>query len=302
MIGFAIPFYSGQEFLKRSIQSVIDQTYPNWKLWISDDGTANETMALVESFKDSRIVYSKNPQTLGMVGNWNRCLEIADTAYVTLLHGDDELLPNYAQAILTGFERHPNATAVFCRTSIIDERSRPLFSFPDYYKNFVRPSSQNAVTLKEESGIAAIMQGNFLFCPTVCFHKSRLGAERFSSEWKMVQDLELWTRLVFGGHRLVELSEIAYSYRRHSNNSTVSFTNDLSRFVEEIQLYQKVEIQCSKVNWTKASTVARRKSIIKLNLAYCALKDLLGFKPVQGAKKLNLLIQIVFGRVARKLK
>jgi glycosyltransferase involved in cell wall biosynthesis len=141
MIGFAIPFFKGHAFLKEAIESVRAQTSPAWRLWVSDEGVESGTQNLVESFQDSRISYHRNPRPLGMVGNWNRCLDLATTEQTTLLHSDDRLLPNYTEIMNRGFAQFPNATALFCQTQIIDGKSMPVFSFPDFYKKKLLPTS-----------------------------------------------------------------------------------------------------------------------------------------------------------------
>ena len=56
------------------------------------DGVAE----LVAGFGDPRIAYRANDATLGITANWNRCLDLADTELVTLLHADDQLGPEYS--------------------------------------------------------------------------------------------------------------------------------------------------------------------------------------------------------------
>lgn len=302
MIGFAIPFFKGSDLLRQAIESVIAQRDPDWKLWVSDDGTDPGTQALVESYGDARICYSKNPSRLGMVGNWNRCLELASTEHVTLLHADDTLRPNYVGAFHDGFKRFPQATLLFCGAEIIDDKGAPKFSFPDFYKRVLMPRTSGATVLQSEEGLRLLLRGNFLFCPTVCFRKSLLGGKRFSPQWNMVQDLEMWATLLLAGHQLVGLPEKEYAYRRHSENSTVEYTRNLSRFDEEIRLYETLVEKCEKGGWEKAAAVARRKNIIKLNLAYCAVKDLVALKPRAAAGKLGLFTQLVRDRVETQLR
>src|SRR4051812_27167102 len=96
-ITFAVPYYRGLAYLRRAIESVFAQHSPDWKLIVVDDGSDEPAEALVQQFPDPRVSYLRNTATLGMAGNWNRCLDLAQTNLVTVLHADDELLPNYVQ-------------------------------------------------------------------------------------------------------------------------------------------------------------------------------------------------------------
>src|SRR5436305_10450701 len=95
----AIPFYKGHTCLRAAIASVQRQMSPTWQLVVCDDGPEMGTRELVASFGDSRMRYIRNERNLGMAGNWNRCLQVAETDLVNLLHADDELLPNYVEAM-----------------------------------------------------------------------------------------------------------------------------------------------------------------------------------------------------------
>jgi glycosyltransferase involved in cell wall biosynthesis len=278
MITFAIPFYKGRDYLHRALRSVMAQTNGQWRVLICDDGDDPEVEKIVASISDERIQYHRNPGRLGMVGNWNRCLELAETPYVTLLHADDELLPHYVEAMKVGWQSFPDAVLLFCRAKVIDSKSRPVFSFPDFYKKLLMPTRSQAYRLSGEAGVRRLLKGNFIFCPSVCFRKSALGTHRFSPKWKMVQDLELWTRLLLRGGELVGIPEHAYAYRRHSENTTTQYTQNLLRFREETQLYAELANTLAQVGATATARVARRATIIKLNVAYCLFKDLCAFE------------------------
>lgn len=295
MISFAIPFYRGRALLEKAVQSVLNQTATDWKLLVCDDGTEPGVREFIAGLTDSRIRYVHNPARLGMVGNWNRCLELAETDHVTLLHGDDALLPNYAAIMSEAAGRYPRATAVFCRSQVIDAQDRRVFSFPDFYKGFLMPSRREPITLAGEDGLTALLRGNFLFCPTVCFRKSALGAARFDPKWEMVQDLDLWSRLLMDGHEIVGLPEFGYAYRRHAANSTTAYTRNALRFREESALYAALAERGRKMGWENAARIAGRAAIVKLNLTYCLLKDLAGFQFTAAGEK-GRLLGALFGR------
>src|SRR4051794_20749684 len=91
VLTFAIPYYARLDYLRQAIASVFRQSSPCWELIVCDD-SGGEAEDLVASYGDARLKYYKNPCRLGMVANWNRCLDLARTDLVTLLHADDELL------------------------------------------------------------------------------------------------------------------------------------------------------------------------------------------------------------------
>ena len=100
----------------------------------------------------------------GLAGNFNRCLSLAQTELVTLLHADDELLPDYTATMRAAAERHPHAVAFYCRAEIIGPDNELRFSLPDFVKdNFINPSPHHEILLAGEGGIRALLGGNFIY-------------------------------------------------------------------------------------------------------------------------------------------
>ncbi|HKA06744.1 MAG TPA: glycosyltransferase [Gemmataceae bacterium] len=281
----AIPFYKGHAYLRAAIESVLRQTSPNWKLVVCDDGPDPGTAELVASFADPRIRYLRNEHNLGMAGNWNRCLEVAETDLVNLLHNDDELLPNYVEVMLAAGQQFPDASAFFCRARVIDAAGKESFSFVDYVKRFLQPQGRGPLVLEGQSAVEALMHGDFIMCPTVCYRKSRLPAEHFRSDWRMVMDLDFFTRILIGGGTMVGLPAVAYAYRRHGENATTAYTESLLRFEEESRLHDQVTAEARDRGWPSVARVAARKRVIKFHLLFRILQDVSRLRLRSAARK-----------------
>jgi glycosyltransferase involved in cell wall biosynthesis len=270
----AIPFYQGHAYLRAAIASVLRQTSPNWKLVVCDDGPEAGTAELVAFFTDPRIRYLRNERNLGMAGNWNRCLEVAETDLVNLLHNDDELLPNYVELMLRAGRDYPGAAAFFCRAKVINAHGRETFSFVDFVKRFLVSRASGPLVLRGREAVARLMRGNFIMCPTVCYRKSRIPADPFRPEWRMVLDLDFFTRLLLDGEYLVGLPETALAYRRHMENATEAYTASLLRFEEESRLHDQIAAAARDQGWPEVARTAARKWVIKLNLLFRLTEDL----------------------------
>jgi glycosyltransferase involved in cell wall biosynthesis len=288
----AIPFYKGHAYLRAAIESVRKQSSPEWRLVVCDDGPAAGTAELVASFGDPQIRCVRNERNLGMAGNWNRCLDAAETDLVNLLHNDDELLPNYVETMLRAGREYPNAAAFFCRAKVIDAAGRDTFSFVDYVKRYLQPMSKGPIVLEGQSAVEALMHGDFIMCPTVCYRKSRLPAERFRADWRMVLDLDFFVRILLNGGTLVGLPAVAYAYRRHAENATSQYTESLLRFEEESQLHDRVAAEARDRGWPSVARVAARKRIIKLHLLFRIFQDISRLRVRAAGRKWNFLYKL----------
>lgn len=291
MLTIAIPFHSDVGYLRRAVASVLRQTSDAWRLIIRND---NPNVDLGDEFTHPRITCLWAADGRGMVANWNACLDLADTELVTLLHGDDELEPTYVETMLTLAQENPDAAAFFCNAVVIDEQGEPFFSFPDWYKRLLTPDAKNGlVRLQGEPGVRTLLRGNFIFCPSLCFVRRRLGPVRFEPRWQMVQDLELTIRLLCSGETLLGAEASAYRYRRHRANATVAHTASLLRFDEEAALYEVVAQQCAGKGWEAAARMARRKTVLKLNLAWCLGMDALHLRGPDAVRKARKLWEML---------
>lgn len=97
--------------LKRAIQSVLDQTYPHFKLHVCDDASGDETGEMVAKMAkfDPRIFYHCNEQNLGVAGNVVQAMEKVSSPFFATLADDDYFAPSHLETALRGFDQYPEA-------------------------------------------------------------------------------------------------------------------------------------------------------------------------------------------------
>src|SRR5262249_1258282 len=90
----AIPTFNRSAMLRQSIQSVLAQTYPSFRLVVRDNASDDDTPEVVRAFGDDRIHYVRSDVNVGAGGNITRLIELADTELVVILPDDDLLYPD----------------------------------------------------------------------------------------------------------------------------------------------------------------------------------------------------------------
>lgn len=291
-ITFAIPFFRGLTYLRETIESVRAQRIAEWRCIVLDDrGEAGGVAELVTGFDDARIAYHDNGATLGIVGNWNRGLDLATTELATLLHADDRLLPDYCDVIFALADAHPQAVALCCDAEIIDAQGRPRFSLADAVKRRLVPRGE-PWRIEGESGVRAIARADFVMCPTVAWRRERLGARRFDATLKQAQDLEMLARLLLDGEAIAGTRRRAYAYRRHAASATAVQTEDLSRFEEEIAVLDRIATRAREQGFLAAAQIAEAKTIVRLHLAARIASDLASLRPRAALSKLGFLARL----------
>jgi glycosyltransferase involved in cell wall biosynthesis len=298
-VSFGIPFYSGVGLLRKTLESVLAQRDFAWRAYVCDDSpdpaTGEEVAALLGSLGGGRIAYHRNPRSLGISGNWNRCLDLAETDLVTVLHADDELFPEYCGKVRAAAERRPDAAAVYTQAEIVGLDSQRVFSLPDLVKGFINPSTRQEVLLAGEPGFRALLWGNFIICPSLCFRKRVLGDRRFSDR-RFVLDWDMTTQLVLDGDTLVGLPERLIRYRRHEDSATSQLTRNQQRFEEESDYYDRMLPIARERGWQRCVRLCQKRTILRLNVTLTSLKSLSRLRVGDARQGFRLLRQM--GRAA----
>jgi glycosyltransferase involved in cell wall biosynthesis len=275
VITFAIPFERGIPILARSIKSILGQRDSAWQAFVYDTGTEEGIESVVKSFGQSRVRYVRGPTDQGVGASYNACLDLAETELVTVLDADGELLPTYCAVMRAAAAQHPDAAALFCRAETMDEHGLPTRSVPDFIKDvLMNPALRSKVELEGESGVHALLKGNFIVGATLCFRKSVLRDRRFREDYKIVLVRDLTTRLLLDGERLVGLPEKCYRYRGHNETASAKHAFTEQWFKEEFEYYDWMFEESKRRGWDRCAELADRRSILKLNVAYRALKNL----------------------------
>jgi len=96
-VSVIIPTKNRLELLKEAVNSVLEQTYSDYELIITDNASTDKTRAWCEALskKKKRVKYCRNSKDLGMVGNWNSGLAVAKGEYISLLMDDDLWQKNF---------------------------------------------------------------------------------------------------------------------------------------------------------------------------------------------------------------
>ena len=91
LFSIVIPTYNRANLLRRAIKSFLVQDFKDFEILISDNNSTDNTKKIVESFKDKRVIYSKNNENIGCIPNFKRLILMARGRYI-ITHGDDDVL------------------------------------------------------------------------------------------------------------------------------------------------------------------------------------------------------------------
>lgn len=108
LITVITPTYNRASFLKHTLQSVVNQTYPYWEVIVIDDGSTDGTEAMIECIGDTRIRYFYQKNQGASVAR-NNAFAHSRGEWITYLDSDDLFDPEYMQVIMESLRAHPEA-------------------------------------------------------------------------------------------------------------------------------------------------------------------------------------------------
>ena len=120
-ISFLCPSYNHEQFVSGFINSVLSQTVHDWELVIIDDCSSDNTAKVIQSFKDSRIRFVRHNRNQGFAATVNEAYLLSLAPVVALIASDDELMPDYAKAVLGAFEADLEVGVVYSPLAAMSE-------------------------------------------------------------------------------------------------------------------------------------------------------------------------------------
>lgn len=119
--------YNEAKYLPRLIESVLNQTYKNIELYISDNASTDNTLEVIEKYKDDpRFHFSQNETNIGMEKNGIIASQMGNGKYKMLFGGDDYLDKRYVETMVGYLEANPHCAAAYCPATWIDENDNVI--------------------------------------------------------------------------------------------------------------------------------------------------------------------------------
>ena len=229
-----IPTYNGTKYLEQTLKSVLAQgiSMDDMQIEVVDDySTKDSPEEIVNDIGKGRISFFQNPQNVGLLPNWDICIQRAKGQWIHLLHQDDLVMPEFYNKLREGIEPNLSIGAAFCRHKYINEKDELLFLSP---------------LERETSGILSkwlelIATTQRVQCPSIVVNRNtyeNLGG--FCMQARSAADWEMWKRIathypiwyepqVLASFRLHSASESSRLIRTGENIADVRRSIDISK-------------------------------------------------------------------------
>lgn len=200
-----IGIYNCASTLPEALDSLMSQTYKDFKIVLCDDGSKDETLQVASEYakKHENVQVIRNERNMGLNYTLNHCLEYADTEYVARMDGDDISMPTRFEKEIAFLDVHPEYAIV----------STPMIYF-DEQGDF-----------RTGKGNGEVHKTDFLHGSPICHAPSMtrtlalksVGGYAVDPRLLRVEDYNLWIRMYAAGYKAYNLSEPLYKMRDDRN-------------------------------------------------------------------------------------
>lgn len=236
---FAVLAHKESQYLEGCILSLINQTFKS-NIVIYTSHPSQVIVGISEKYKIPLVI---NKDRRGIASDWSFAYNGCTSDYVTLVHQDDIYLPRYSELCFEAIDRVKKEDVLIAFTWYNDliEKKERLFNANFIIKKLLllpfmaKPVIRNRFLKK-----AVLAFGNPIPCPSVMFHKARIGAFDFSEEYNCNMDWDAWLRLSGNAGSFVFVNKKLLLHRVYKGSQTSSQIDNSGRKKEDLAIFRSL--------------------------------------------------------------
>lgn len=220
-----IPVYNRQQYIAKTIESVLQQSFKNFQLLLIDDGSTDNSLEIMRSFTDKRITIIENGENLGIPKTRNIGLQYAQGEYLAILDSDDLMLKHRLKRQKKFLDKNLDYVGVGSWSRYIDHKDNVIRWL------VMRPISHNKIK-------ASLLFHCAIHNRTFMARTHLLKQFAYKNDYTRCQDYELLYRLS-KKHKLHNLPEILVQGRKHDDQitkSTIDIGDNLKKQIASMML------------------------------------------------------------------
>ena len=280
LVSICIPTYNSATFIRKTLESVINQTYKNIEIIVGDNSSTDNTEEIVKEYMqlDNRIQYYRNEINLGYSGNCNKLIELAKGEYISIYHSDDIYNVNIVAKEVEVLDENIELAGVFTRAKLINQFGKEIVNKNFSTKYFFK--KMNSINLDKFIKYILKKGGSPFICPTSMIRKDvYIKLKGYNLNLKYIEDQDMWIRILLQ-YSLGIINEELIKYRIHENQGS-SYYLDMRRekmsiILEHIEKFLKDNNLQQKYN--KLIKYAKAIDYVTLSLYAFKLNDYPLFK------------------------
>lgn len=198
-----LPVYNAETYLNDAIQSILQQTFPDFELLAINDGSTDGSREILKSIKDTRLIVVENDTNCGIIEALNKGLKLAKGEFVARMDADDIAVSERLERQVRFFDEHPNVALVGGGANLMDDKGMVF--------------GVCKVPLSYSEILERIFSVNCFIHPSVMMRRKAIQTiGGYDRDAQHAEDYDLWLRIL-ENHPVENLPDILLHYRIHPN-------------------------------------------------------------------------------------
>lgn len=208
LVSIIMPVFNSEKYLKKAIESILNQTYENIELIIIDDNSSDGSIDIINSFNSKKIKFFQNQKNMGVSAARNKAIDLSNGKYLALMDSDDI-------SFIYRIEKQVNFLEKNSDYGLIGGHYERFSEVGFFKKKKIHRQS----LIQEENQVKLNFMGS-IAAPTTMFRASIVKENKiyFDTNLKIAEDYDFWRRIGLFS-KVTNIDEILVYYRKHSNNT-----------------------------------------------------------------------------------
>ena len=217
-VSVVIKAYNHAAYVRQTIESVLSQSFQDFEIVATDDGSTDGTLDVLRSFGDRRIHVEALPENRGISAAMNAAVARARGRYLAILNSDDWALPGRLQKQVAFLDSNAGVSLVFGLPRFVDEAGEPTAGFNNFRLPLGFPDFSRRTWLRQ-----FFFGNNCLCAPTAMVRRSAYEeVGPYDPRLALLGDLDMWLRMLIAGHDIHVLADELTAFRIRDGNANMS--------------------------------------------------------------------------------
>lgn len=206
-VSVIMPVYNAEAYLSQAIESILDQTFVDFEFIIIDDGSTDDSLTIIKTYDDPRIVVVCNETNLKLIPTLNKGLNVAQGQYIACMHADDISLPERLTRQVEFMDQNPNVGVCGTWVELFGECEQSFWRF----------------TVPPDEVKCMLLFGCCIAHPSVMIRRTIVEAGlRYSPLYPHAEDYALWVQIA-QTYEIANIPEVLLKYRRSESQLSTKY-------------------------------------------------------------------------------
>jgi alpha-1,3-rhamnosyltransferase len=207
LVSVVIPSYNHEKYIQESIESVLKQTYKNIELFVIDDGSTDNSPAIIRELGEKYHFHYQLRKNIGHLKTANELYAMSNGKYICCIASDDIWTLDKVEKQVAFMEENPQIAACYGNILNINEHGEILPFYQQYFTKYNIYSFEDIV-----------MGRQYIYSLTEMIRRDVFEIVGPFDEAYILEDLNIWLKLTHAGYQIACLKYLMGFYRSHPNN------------------------------------------------------------------------------------